>query len=69
MAFAGLGQFLAQWPRCPHFKQTSLSVFPLPLPFLSPFPLESFTLLLLLLVVVDHPWNIRVLLGPFRVSC
>ena len=29
MAFAGLGQFLAQWPRCPHFRETSLSVFPL----------------------------------------
>ena len=28
-----------QWPRCPHFKQTSLSVFPLPLPLpiLPPF--------------------------------
>ena len=23
----------------------------------------------LLLVVVDRPWNIRVLLGPFRVDC
>ena len=23
----------------------------------------------LLLVVVDRPWNIRVLLGPFRVNC
>ena len=22
-----------------------------------------------LLVVVDRPWNIRVLLGPFRVNC
>ena len=32
IAFAGSGQFLAQWPRCPHFRQTSLSVFPLPLP-------------------------------------
>ena len=49
MAFAGLGQFLAQWPRCPHFEQTSLLVFPLPLPlpFLPPFALGSFPLPLL----------------------
>ena len=24
MVSAGFGQFLAQWPRCPHFRQTSL---------------------------------------------
>ena len=29
MAFARSRQFMARWPRCPHFKQTSLSVFPL----------------------------------------
>ena len=52
MAFAGLGQFLAQWPRCPHFKQTSLFVFllPLPLPFLPPFPCEILSLALALVL-------------------